>query len=54
MGIARAGLATIKTDDASELTVDLGSDGGQVFDEFDEIVVGRRTAPWMTTDPHEL
>ena len=54
MRTAGAKVMAIAADDAGDATVDVGGDGRQVFDEFDEEIVVRRELTPMTGDPDEL
>lgn len=52
--MAGAKVTTIAADDAGDAAVDVGGDGRQMFDEFDEKIVVRRELSPMTGDPDEL
>lgn len=54
MGRVKAEMTTIPTDDASDATVDVGRDGRQMFDEFDEVIIVRRELSPVASDPDEL
>jgi hypothetical protein len=50
----RVGMAAVETDDAGDVAVDVRGDGGEMFDELDEVVFMRRGAASMAGDPNEL